>query len=165
MNNKFETSIDNKTWTRNGFYISTNKAFLNLDFIYNFLARESYWAKGVKEEIVRKSIVNTAFCFGIYNGDPGDSKTEQVGFGRVISDLATIAYMADVFVAEPYRGLGLSKWLMSTIIDTEELKQVRVFLLGTRDAHSLYARYGFDHIDDPRNFMKIKRAYPEQDQD
>lgn len=164
MSNKFQTSVDNKTWTKNGFYISTDKSFLDLEFIYNFLARESYWAKGVKEEIVKKSIINTAFCFGIYNGDPGDDKTEQIGFGRVISDLATVAYLADVFVAEPYRGIGLSKWLMQTIMDTSELQQVRVFLLGTRDAHSLYARYGFDHIGDPRQFMRIEREYPKDDQ-
>ncbi|MGX1902720.1 GNAT family N-acetyltransferase [Geobacillus icigianus] len=80
-----------------------------------------------------------------------------MGFGRVISDLSTFAYLADVFVLKPFRGLGLSKWLMSIIKEHPQLQTVRRFMLATKDAHSLYAQYGFEQLDNPSIFMQIVR--------
>ncbi|WP_248892934.1 GNAT family N-acetyltransferase [Bacillus methanolicus] len=100
-------------WKKDEFSISTEKSYLDMDVIFNFLNKESYWANGIPIEIVMESIKNTPLCFGIYKGDPTNGPAQLVGFGRVISDLSTFAYLADVFVLKPFRGLGLSKWLMS----------------------------------------------------
>jgi GNAT superfamily N-acetyltransferase len=95
-------------------------------------------------------------CFGIYK-EGSEETYEQVGFARVITDLATFAYLCDVFVLPSYRGLGLSKWLMDVITNHPELKGVRRIMLATNDAHSLYTKYGFEQIDTPQLFMQITR--------
>jgi N-acetylglutamate synthase-like GNAT family acetyltransferase len=119
--------------------ISTDKKRLDLAVIHDFLAHRSYWAKGIPFEVMRKSIEHT-LCFGVYH------QGKQVGFARVVSDYATIAYIGDVFITEPYRGKGLGKRLIKTIIDHPELKGLRLWLLGTRDAHDLYRKYGFKKV-------------------
>jgi GNAT superfamily N-acetyltransferase len=135
---------------RKGRYlISTDKSRLDLDVIHGFLTR-SYWAAGIPRQIVEKSVEHS-LCFGLYDG------AEQVGFARVISDFATFAYLADVFVLESHRGRGLSKWLMERIMAHPELQGLRRWMLATRDAHGLYRRYGFGPLEAPDNYMVIAR--------
>jgi nitroimidazol reductase NimA-like FMN-containing flavoprotein (pyridoxamine 5'-phosphate oxidase superfamily)/GNAT superfamily N-acetyltransferase len=122
--------------TVDGFLISTDAARLDLEVIHNFLSTQSYWAEGVPREVVARSIANS-LCFGIYEG------ARQVGFARVISDYATFAYLADVFVVEAFRGRGLSKALMEAIISHPHLQGLRRWTLGTADAHGLYRKFGF----------------------
>jgi N-acetylglutamate synthase-like GNAT family acetyltransferase len=137
-----------------GFSISTNKKYLEVDVIHDFLNQEAYWSKGIPKETVIKSIENTTLCFGVYKGEIGNEGCEQVGFARVITDLATHAYLCDVFILPDYRKLGLSKWLMDVITNHSELKEVRRFMLATNDAHSLYEKFGFNQIDKPELFMQ-----------
>lgn len=129
------------------FMISTDKSKLDLSIIYGFLTK-SYWATNVPMEIVKKSIENS-LCFGVY--DSG----KQVGFARVISDYATFAYLADVFILPENRGNGLSKFLMQTIKTHPELQNLRRWMLATRDAHTLYEKFGFTRLVDPNPIMVI----------
>ena|ERR1700739_1370236 len=129
--------------------ISTDKTKLQLDVVYNYLSVESYWAKNIPLETVKKSIEGS-LCFGVY------FKDKQVGFARVISDYATFAYLADVFILEPHRGKGLSKKLMVEIMKHPKLQGLRRFSLATRDAHSLYAQFGFKPLAKPESIMEIK---------
>jgi len=119
--------------------ISTDKTRLDLAMIHNFLANESYWAKGIPLEVLEKSIENS-LCFGVYH------QGRQVGFARVVTDYATTAYVGDVFIIESYRGRGLGKRLIKTIVDHPELEGLRLWFLGTRDAHDLYRKYGFKKV-------------------
>jgi len=146
-------------WINKRFSISTNKKYLNLQLIHNFLSQDAYWSKGISKETVKKAIENTPLCFGVYKGEIGKDVIEQVGFARVITDLTTYAYLCDVFILPDYRKLGLSKWLMDTITNHSELQRVRRFMLATNDAHSLYKQYGFEKIDNPELFMhKVRKA-------
>ncbi|MFA1712240.1 GNAT family N-acetyltransferase [Peribacillus frigoritolerans] len=145
-----------------GFSISANKKHLDVDVIHNFLNQEAYWSKGIPKETVIKSIENTTLCFGVYKSEIGKEVGEQVGFARVITDLATHAYLCDVFILPDYRNLGLSKWLMDVITNHSELKEVRRFMLATNDAHSLYKKFGFNPIDKPELFMQKVRKSPLQ---
>ncbi|MBL9096991.1 MAG: GNAT family N-acetyltransferase [Alphaproteobacteria bacterium] len=122
------------------FEISTDRARLDVALIHRWLSEESYWAKGVPRDVVERSIAN-ALCFGIYG-----TNNAQVGFARVITDKATFAYLGDVFVLEAHRGRGLSKRLMQTIIDHPDLQGLRRWMLATRDAHGLYAQFGFGPV-------------------
>lgn len=116
--------------------ISTDNARLDLGVIYGYLSGESYWAKGIPPETVKRSIDNS-LCFGLYHNN------EQVGFARLITDKATFAYLADVFIVEGHRGRGLSKWLVEVIQAHPDVQGLRRWLLGTRDAHGLYAQFGW----------------------
>jgi GNAT superfamily N-acetyltransferase len=129
--------------------ISTDRARLDVGLIHEFL-RSSYWSPGVPREVVEKSIRNS-LCFGAYLGP------RQVGFARVVSDFATVAYVADVFVLPAHRGRGVSKRLMRAILDHPELQGLRRILLATRDAHGLYAQFGFEPLARPEYFMTIHR--------
>lgn len=129
--------------------ISTDKTRLDIDLIHRFLAT-SYWAAEVPREIVERSIEHS-LCFGAYLGG------EQAGFARVISDFATFAYLADVFVTPEHRGRGVSKLLMQTILDHPDLQGLRRFVLATKDAHGLYAQFGFEPLATPSDFMTIHR--------
>ena len=129
------------------FSISTDKSQLDLSMIHNFL-KTSYWAKDIQKFIVEKSIANS-LCFGVYQ------KEQQIGFARVISDYTTFAYLADVFILESYRGQGLGKWLIKSILEHSELQNLRKFLLGTRDAHELYRQFGFNNLNRPELYMEI----------
>jgi GNAT superfamily N-acetyltransferase len=121
--------------TKDEFILSTDRQKIDIDFVHRFLT-ESYWAKGIPRETVRRS-VEGALCFGIY------LKEQQVGFARVITDCATFAYLADVFIDPRHRGKGLGKWLMQTIVEHPDLQGLRRFMLATRDAHGLYKTFGF----------------------
>ena len=140
-----------KEWLVDSFLFSTRKELLNVEYIHSFLSEKSYWAKGVPKEVVEQSIRNS-LAIGIYDSA---NYTVQVGFARVISDFATFAYLADVFVDEKYRGKTLSKKLMEFIFSLNELKGLRRFILATADAHSLYARYGFKPLKAPDRFMEV----------
>ena len=120
------------------FLISTDRSKLDIDVIHRFLAR-SYWAEGIPRETVRRSIENS-LCFGVYDN------ARQIGFARVISDFATYAYVADVFILEPYRERGLGKELMASIMAHPDLQGLRRWSLGTRDAQGLYAQFGFKPV-------------------
>ena len=149
-------------WINKGFSISTNKEYLDVDVIHNFLSQEAYWSKGIPKETVIKSIENTSLCFGVFKGDISHEVSQQVGFARVISDLATYAYLCDVFILPEYRKLGLSKWLMDIITNHSDLQGVRRFMLATNDAHALYSKYGFEQIGSPELFMQKVRKSPYQ---
>jgi GNAT superfamily N-acetyltransferase len=131
--------------------ISTDPRRLDLDVIYNFLANDSYWSPGIPRQIVERAIKNS-FCFGVYHA------TGQVGFGRIVTDKSTFALVADVFILEPHRGKGLSKWLMRRIMEHEELQGLRRWLLLTSDAHGLYRQFGFEDLANTWRFMEILRA-------
>lgn len=141
--------MTNSEVVKDDLLISTDKTKLDVALIHHYLCMESYWAKNIPIALVEKSIAGS-FCFGIYHHDA------QVGFARVITDHATFAYLADVFVLESYRGRGLSKWLMETIIGHPDLQGLRRWLLATRDAHGLYAQYGFVPLDKPERIMGMK---------
>jgi predicted GNAT family N-acyltransferase len=132
----------------NGFLFSTDKNRIDVACVHHYLSNESYWAKGIPLMLVQKSIDNS-ICIGIYDGK------EQVGFARVITDGATFGYLADVFIAEASRGKGLSKELMKFILSFEELKVLRRIVLATRDAHGLYAQFGFKPLAIPDRFMEL----------
>jgi len=134
-------------WTRGGFSISTEPERLDRSLIREFLA-DSYWARGIPREVVDRSIEG-ALCFGIYEG------RAQVGFARVITDRATFAYLADVFVLESHRGRGLAVWLMEVIMEYPDLRGLRRWILMTRDAHGLYRKFGFREIADASRCMEI----------
>jgi GNAT superfamily N-acetyltransferase len=133
---------------RGQFVISTDRARLHLDAIHGFLAN-CYWAKGVPREVVERSIEH-ALCFGVY-----DDSGAQVGFARVISDFATIAYVGDVFVLDTHRGRGLGKWLMECIVQHPALQGLRRWILTTRDAHGLYSQVGFTAVKFPERYMEL----------
>jgi len=134
------------------FTISTDKARLQVAIIHKFLSRESYWAQDRKLEQMQRAI-NNSICFGLFYEE------RQIGFARVVSDFATFAYLGDVFVLEEFRGQGLSKWLMATIVEHPELQGLRRWLLATRDAHGLYEQFEFTPLKFPERWME--RAAPD----
>ncbi len=134
------------TWERDGCTITTEAAALDVDLIHGYLT-DSYWAKGIPLETVRRSLEHSV-NFGLFEGG------RQLGFARVVTDRATFAYLADVFVLESHRGRGLAKWLMETVLDHPELQGLRRWILATRDAHGLYAKFGFTPLAAPGRFME-----------
>lgn len=136
---------------RDEFLLSTDPARLDFDVIHGFLTN-CYWAKGIPREIVARSIEHS-LCFGIY-----DSQGVQVGFARVISDFATVAYLGDVFVLESHRGRGLSKWMMECIMQHPALQGLRRWILLTRDAHELYKQFGFVPVKSPERYMELHNS-------
>jgi len=136
-----------KVWHRAPFEISTDKARLDVALIHENLAR-SYWSPGIQREVVERAIANSV-CFGAYHA------CEQVGFARVVSDCATFAYLCDVFVVAAWRGRGISKFLMECVKAHPDLQRLRRWMLATRDAHGLYAQFGFTPISAPERFMQI----------
>lgn len=137
---------------RNGFRISTDKQLLDIATIFRYLSEESYWAKDIAKNIVERSIEHS-LCFGVYEG------TRQIGFARVITDQATFAYLADVFILPEWRGQGLSKWLMEAILAHPGLQGLRRWLLATMDAHGLYTQFGFTQLTEPERMMQRKAPH------
>ena len=135
--------------------VTSDRARMDLTMIYSFLSQDSYWAKNIPRETVERAIEHS-LCFGAFDSDTqGDA---QVGFARVITDYATFAYLADVFVLESHRGRGIAKQILQAIATHPELHGLRRWHLVTRDAHSLYAQFGFEPIDAPeRHMMKVRR--------
>jgi len=134
--------------------ISTDRARMDVDAIHRFLSEESYWAKGIPRELVETAIEHS-LCIGAFDGDA------QVGFARVITDYATFGYLADVFVLPSHRGRGIAKELMRAAMEHPDLQRLRRWHLVTRDAHALYAQFGFAPLDAPERHMFIakKNAY------
>ena len=130
--------------------ISTDAHRLNLDVIYRFLAEESYWSPGIPRAVVERAVQNS-LCFGVYH------HTAQIGFARVVTDKATFALLADLFILDGHRGKGLSKWLMRCIVEHEDLQGLRRLLLLTSDAHGLYRQFGFKELGNPARFMEMLR--------
>ncbi|MCM3690549.1 GNAT family N-acetyltransferase [Neobacillus niacini] len=144
------------SWEKDGFTISTDKQYLDTNVIHHFLCVDSYWAKGITMEKVKKSIEKSSICFGMYEGNPAIGEAKQIGFVRAVTDFIRFAWIMDVFVLPEYRGRGLSKWMIETMVAESELKEVRKMMLCTYDAHGLYEQYGFQTLDDPEIFMQRK---------
>ncbi|MBV8206205.1 MAG: GNAT family N-acetyltransferase [Acidobacteria bacterium] len=142
------------TRNRGDLVISSDRARLDVAFIHEFLTH-CYWAEGIPRPVVERSIANS-ICFGLYDG------ASQIGFARVISDCATYAYVADVFVSESHRGRGLGKWLVECVLQHPDLQGLRRWALVTRDAHRLYENFGFAPLAAPERHMEIHRPaiYP-----
>ena len=147
MNSFYENS-------KGDYLISTDPSKLNVEVIYQYLSQESYWAKDIPFETVKKSIEHS-LCFGLYH------QQEQIGFARLITDKATFAYLADVFILKEYRGKGLSKFLMTAIQSHPELQNLRRWLLGTKDAHGLYEQFGWTRFTEELSDRFMTRHNPD----
>ena len=133
------------TVTENNFTISTDKSKIDIDYVHHFLTN-SYWSPGVPIATVKKAMQNS-LCFGVYDNG------RQIGYARMVTDTATFAYLADVFIDENYRGKGLAKWLVRVILAHPDLQGLRRIILATRDAHSLYSQFGFVPFATPERWM------------
>jgi len=134
-----------------GYEISTDPARLDVDLIHRFLST-SYWAADRPREVVERSI-RGSLCFGVYEPPQASGRTPQVAFARVITDRAVFGYLADVFVLPTHRGRGISKGLVRAVLGHPDLQTLQVFLLRTRDAHGLYAQFGFQPLPRPEEMM------------
>jgi len=148
-----KTIINDAVFLAKGFLISTDKTLLNLNYVYQFLTQKAYWAKNLPYGTFITSVENSN-CFGLYLNQ------KQIGFARIITDGSTFAYLTDVFIDEAYRKQSLSKWLLQTILNQPEYKDLKRWLLATVDAHLLYQQFGFKKLSQPETFMEIVKAYP-----
>jgi len=131
-----------------GYKISSDPKQMDFSVIHGYLSG-SYWAKGIPL-LTMQTAINNSFCFGVFT-----EAGQQVAFARMITDYATSAYLADVFVLPEHRGKGLSKWLIQTIVDDPKLQGLRRMLLATNDAHNLYKQFGFSALASPELFMEL----------
>ena len=138
-----------KEWRCDEYTISTDPDRLDLDVVHVFLT-QSYWTEGISRDVVQRSIVHS-LPFGLYKGQ------RQVGFARIITDRATFAYLADVFVLAPWRGRGLGVWLVETLLAHPDLQGLRTVLLATADAHGLYERFAFAPLARVERFLAVER--------
>lgn len=136
-----------EVWRKGDYLISTDSTRLNIALIHDFISNQSYWGQGRKIETVHRAL-NNSLNFGTYKGD------QQVGYARVVTDYCTFAWLADVFVIESHRGMGLSKWLVEVIISHPQLMNMRRWVLATKDAHGLYAQFGFEPLLQPNRWME-----------
>lgn len=127
--------------------ISSRAEDMDFDAIHSYIAT-TYWAEGIPVETLQKALENS-LCFGVFTAE-----NKQIGFARMITDHATFAYLADVFIDEAHRGKGLSKWLMEEIHNHSSLQGLRRILLATKDAHGLYKKFGYTELNDPSIFMQ-----------
>ncbi len=134
-------------WNQDEYLISTDLALLDLALIHNFLSNNSYWAQGRSLEAVKRSLDNS-LNFGLFKDH------QQIGFARVVTDYATFAWLADVFVLDQYRGQGLGKWLIQVILAHPDLQGFRRWVLATKDAHELYRNFGFRDLKRPERWME-----------
>ena len=132
-------------WHKDSYTISDEQERLQLEVVFEYLAR-AYWSNGRPRAVIEKSLQHS-LCFGVYQQD------QQIGFARVVSDHATFAYLADVFILEAHQGRGLGKWLVRTILEHPALQGLRRWMLATRDAHGLYAQFGFAPLEHPDRYM------------
>jgi N-acetylglutamate synthase-like GNAT family acetyltransferase len=139
---------------RDRFIISTDPARLDIDRIADMLSR-AYWAVGRPRERTERAIRNS-LVFGVYESD------RQIGVARVVTDYSIFAYLCDVFILEDYRAHGLGKWLIQTILEHPELREMRRWVLVTRDAHGLYKEFGFTSIDEPEHWMQNFQRFREE---
>jgi len=134
-------------YIRGEYRITTDRDKQDIVVIHDFLSNHSHWSRGIPIETVRKSIDNS-LNFGLFHQD------KQVGYARLITDYATIAYLGDVFVLPEYRGYGLSKWLMEVVMSHPDLEGLRRWVLLTSDAHGLYEKTGWKRIAQPERYME-----------
>ena len=137
-------------YSRDGFLITTERAKMDSEAIHEYLSN-SYWCKGISLEMVRKFIEHS-LCFGVFEDGA------QIGFARVVTDYTTLGYLKDVFILESHCGQGLGKWLMECVMAHPQLQALRKWRLATRDAHTLYARYGFTPLAKPGEAMEITKS-------
>jgi GNAT superfamily N-acetyltransferase len=137
-------------WRRGEYLVSTDIRRLDIRLVHDYLANQSYWAKARPLEVVMRSIENS-LCFGLYRNT---GTREQVGFARIVTDYATFAWVADVFVLPEHGGKGLGKWLMEVIVAHPHLQGFRRWVLATKDAHGLYERFGFIKLHRPERWME-----------
>lgn len=142
-----EDILPHDEWQRGEYTISTDRERLDIALIHKFISTASYWGQGRSVEVVKRSVDNS-LPFGVYRDG------RMVGFARVVTDYATFAWVADVFVVEEERGHGLSKWLMEVMLAHEELQGLRRWLLATKDAQGLYAQFDFKELRRPERFME-----------
>jgi GNAT superfamily N-acetyltransferase len=136
-------------WRRGDFVVSDDPARLDKATVVAFITG-SYWAEGIPQATMQRAIAHS-LCFGLYEGD------KQLGFARVVTDRATFGYLCDVFVEESHRGEGLGQWLVECVLEHPELQGLRRLSLMTRDAHTLYQRFGFKPMADPTRYLEIHR--------
>ncbi|MFT4092681.1 MAG: GNAT family N-acetyltransferase [Niabella sp.] len=134
----------------NDYLFSFDKSKIQPEAVYKYLHEESYWAQRIPFDIVQRSI-DHSLCLGIY-----DHTGVLTGFGRMITDRATFAYLADIFVLKGHRGKGLSKAMVKAFCDLADDLKVRRFMLATQDAHGLYLQYGFEALTHPERIMARK---------
>jgi GNAT superfamily N-acetyltransferase len=142
-------------WKKDGFTISTEPSRFQVEAIFRFLS-QTYWAKKRSRELLERAIRHS-FCFALFN-----RQGLQVGFARVITDYATYAYLADVYVLEEYRGQGLATWMLQTAMAHPELKDLRRWCLVTKDAHRLYHRLGFTDLQRPERHLEKALPHPDE---
>lgn len=142
------TAIPEQVVRRGEYRISADRSAVDIAATHAYLS-QSYWARGIPLATVARSIENS-LCFSLHDG-----RHNQVGFARVVTDYATFAYLCDVYVLPEHGGHGLGKWLMQTLMDWPSLHGLRRFLLATRDAHGLYAQYGFTPLGAPERLMEV----------
>lgn len=143
-------------WRReDGYRLSDDAGLADLDLVHGWLSRDSYWARGIPREVVERSLEGS-LCFSLLAPEPAGG---QAGFCRAVTDRATFAYLADVFVLEAHRGRGLAKWMVARVLEHPDLQGLRRWLLATSTAHGLYSRLGFEPVGDPAAFMEILRPY------
>jgi GNAT superfamily N-acetyltransferase len=133
---------------KDDYLVSDDKQKIDLTFVHEYLSKESYWAQNIPVDVVKRSIENS-ISYGVYHSG------KQVGFARVVTDKATFAYLADVFIIESYRGKGLSRMLLECIHAHPDVQGLRRWMLGTRDAHGLYTKFGWSPIPYPDRFMQL----------
>lgn len=139
--------MDDITITRDEYTITTDRSKIDIHAVHDFLCHEAYWSRGIPFDKVKTSVENS-LNFAILHGD------KLVGYARIISDYATIAYLGDVFILPEYRGRGLSRWMMEQVMSHPALQGLRRWILGTRDAHGLYEKFGWTPIAKPDRFME-----------
>ena len=137
----------NREWRQGEYLISTDRNRLDIAVIHGFLSRQTYWAKGRTLDVVKRSIENS-LPFGLFKDN------QQIGFARVVTDYATFAWLADVFVLDEFRERGLGKWLIEVILAHPELQGFRRWVLATKDAHGLYRNFGFNELKKPERWME-----------
>ena len=137
---------------RDQFTISTDPSRLDMNTVYDFLS-QSYWAKTRPHERTDEAFTNS-LVFGLYES------SRLIGMGRVITDFSIVAYLCDVFIHENYRGLGLGKWLVQSILGHPDLNHIRRWLLATDDAHGLYRQFGFENLTQVEKWMQRLRPFP-----
>jgi GNAT superfamily N-acetyltransferase len=141
------TEVREREWRRGEYTISTENKRLDIQRIHDFVSNQSYWAQGRAIETVQRALDNS-LNFGLYKSN------QLIGFARVVTDYATFAWIADVFVLSEHRGQGLSKWIMEVILSHPELQGLRRWVLATKDAHGLYAPFGFIPLHRPERWME-----------
>jgi len=141
-------------YKKEGYLLSTDPSKIQINVVHKFLSN-SYWAKNIPVELVKKSLDNS-LCFSLFK------QNKQIGFARLVTDYSTFAFLADVFILEKYRGIGLSKWMMEVIMNFPEVQELRTWILKTWDAHELYEKYGFSAPKYPERvmeFSQLKNGY------